>query len=920
LSDQKPPKPAEAPEDLAAVSGPVGSIPPGFHATVVRAQSIQVDKGLGIEASIVPEDLDLEIVVDAADTAHIPTEEVSRKGKRLRIGEAGELEAGPKAEDAAYEVLEILGAGGMGVVCLARQKSLQREVALKIARKTKSNAQGTTRADLEMFTNEAYTTASLDHPNVVPVYTLAKDPDGRLYFTMKRVSGTCWEHLLSPSLIRNRVERGKVQQRAARMSLDDHLDILLKVGNALAYAHDKGVLHRDVKPENVMLGAYGEVLLMDWGLAMKFGDDSNPYRLDPNLVPQLVGTPAYLAPEMARGLMTEFGPQTDIYLLGASLYRVLTGRPPHWGEGIAGAVNKAASGKVDPPEEIARDRNINPEISRITMKALAANMGQRYQTIKEFQADLREYLAHDEALAISDNANCMLMEIQDQIAKGGAPQASRNDPVILPVDKDRAALVYGRLSECIGAYRQSLGLWACNDEALVGLLAALILQVKLAMHQDDLTLARAHIDLMETIAGPEVDADWAKQVRAQQARIEKDLERLLRRKQAILRREKLQRRLTLAVILLLLAGVAGSFTLVVQQMSSALDDLRTSERQRQVTKEALNASKKLQKKIFANSVASQARLVAQYLRGLETTVSLYSQQAIDLMGMPKADLPPRATTPAGRDGFYLDPDFYDPRTRPPDLKLDPRYGKPMSQNHPTVKLAPWAMAGAARTRALATTARLARLGKVFSQMHRAREDILWSVVGSTTGVLVAFPGSGRYRQKPEYDPTKRPWYLGAIEAEQTTPRWVDPHVDAGGKGLLITCVSPIRLGNRNLGVVGAEVSMQALQHMLLEFTRLSGGRARGLLIRDDNLVVVDTAYTVDPSRWQDRFALNQIDQLGEEVAGYYRGALAGQINPAEATEIETDQGTRLFSHARLGQPNWILLVTIDRTAILHSKD
>ena len=920
MSDQNPPRPSEAPAEAQLDDpGPIGSIPPGFHATVMRAQSIQAGKGLGVAASIVPEDLDLEIVVDAADTAHIPTEEVSHKGKRLRIDEAGALDTGPKAEGAAYEVLEVLGAGGMGVVCLARQESLQRQVALKIARKTKSNAQGTTRADLEMFTNEAYTTASLDHPNVVPVYTLAKDPDGRLYFTMKRVSGICWEYLLSPSLIRNRVERGKVQQRAARMSLEDHLNILIKVGNALAYAHDKGVLHRDVKPENVMIGAYGEVLLMDWGLAMKFGAD-NPYRLDPNLVPQLVGTPAYLAPEMARGLMTEFGPQTDIYLLGASLYRVLTGRPPHWGEGIAGAVNKAASGKVVPPEEVGHKRNISPEISRITMKALAADMGQRYQTINEFQTDLREYLAHDEALAISDNANRMLMEIQDQIAKGGAPEASPKDPVLLPVDKDKAALVYGRLSECIGAYRQSLGLWSNNNEALEGLLAALILQIKLAMHQDDLTLARAHIDLMETIAGPEADAGWAKQVHSQQARIEKELKRLLSRKQAILRRENLQRRLTLAVILLLLAGVAGSFTLVVKQKSIAIDDLRTSERQRQATQEALNATKQLQKKIFAHAVASRAQLVAQYLRGLETSVSLYSQQAIDLMGMPNANLPPRDKTPAGRDGFYLDPDFYDPRTRPPDLKLDPRYGKPMSQNHSTVKLAPWAMTGAARTRALTTTARLARLDKVFSQMHRARKDILWSVAGSKTGVLVAFPGSGRYAHKPEYDPTKRPWYLGAIEAEQTTPRWVDPHVDAGGKGLLITCVSPIRLGDRNLGVVGAEVSMEALQHMLLEFTRLSGGNARGLLIRDDAVVVVDTDYTADPSRWKERFALKQIDQLGEKVAGYYRGALAGQINPAEATEIETDQGARLFSHARLGQPNWMLVVTIDRTTVLHSRD
>ncbi len=906
-------KPVQPPAPLQA------SIPPGFSPTVVRAEQAQQAKGLGIQASIVPAELDQhDIVVEPAETAHIPIEELSRSGHRVVINEGGELEDGPAIDQAAYEIESVLGRGGMGVVCLARQKSLNRDVALKIARKSAGTSEGTTRAALEMFTNEAYTTANLDHPNVVPVHTLARDADGRLFFTMQRVSGLCWEHLLSPGLVRNRAERAKVEERAASMQLTDHLEILNKVADALAYAHAKGVLHRDVKPENVMIGAYGEVLLMDWGLAMPFGD-RNPYLLDPELVPQLVGTPAYLAPEMARGEMTDFGPATDVYLLGATLYRVLTGQPPHWGEGIVGAVNKAASGKIDPPDQVARKKKPDPEISRICLKALAAKQADRYPSVKGFQVDLREYLAHAEALTISQDAARMLTALQEQLVVGGSAKGAEDDLHLKSVDKDDAALAYGRLSECIGAYRQSIALWSCNDQALRGLLAALTLQVELAFVQGDLTLAKTHIELMDAVCGPDVDEGWARQVRKRQQRLSTELAGLLAHQAKAARRDRLLRRLVLAIILLLAGSAVGAFYLIIEQRSLALDNLRITERKNQLAREALRTSDQLHKRIFARSVAGQAKLVAGYLQGIEQVVSLYSQEATRLASLPGDLLPPRRRSPAGRDGYYLDEDFYAATTRPTDMYTDARYRQPVSRHHPTVKLAPWAMTGAARGEALASVTRLSRLGRQFSQVHQARSDILYSVTGTKTGALISYPGSGRYRAKPEYDPTKRTWYAGAIEATEPGPRWVDPHVDAGGLGLLITCVSPIRLGDHNIGVVGAEYSMQTLQRMVVEFTRDAGADARGLLIRSDGKVVVDTRYAADPSRWKERFEMTSVEDLPAELASYYRGARQGQVTSSEALEVDTASGPRLFSHAKLGNPDWMLVVTIARSAVLTTS-
>ena len=198
----------------------------------------------------------------------------------------------------------------MGEVYATRQVGLERLVALKrLSESGSKRLHGA--AD---FITEAVVTASLDHPNILPVHELGLDENGRPFYTMKRVKGLPWS------------------ERMPELSNQENLEILLKVCDAMAYAHNQGVLHRDIKPGNVMLGDYGEVLLMDWGLAAAVPEHEGS--LAPKLPPKsaIGGTPAYLSPEMALGQGELINICSDVYLLGAILFEIVNGEPPHDGE------------------------------------------------------------------------------------------------------------------------------------------------------------------------------------------------------------------------------------------------------------------------------------------------------------------------------------------------------------------------------------------------------------------------------------------------------------------------------------------------------------------------------------------------------------------------------------------------------------
>jgi WD40 repeat protein/serine/threonine protein kinase len=301
------------------------------------------------------------------------------------VGKAGEV------EQADYELKEVIGEGNMGTVWSARQASLDREIAIKVP---KSSASGSS-FGRQLFISEVVVTGQLDHPNIVPIYDLARDEAGQLFYAMKRVEGRSWDTCMH--------ESGRTRH--------DNVEILMKVCDAVRFAHDRKVIHRDIKPQNIMVGKFGEVSVMDWGIALRLPEGTQipgMAKISPS------GTPAYMAPEMATGNANEIGYHTDVYLLGAVLYEIITGEPPH----------PAPSGTSDLYVQqkacllIAARNVITPaketgELVDIAYKAMATDISDRYPTVDEFQSAIRDYFAHSESIALTDRGETHLANARE---------------------------------------------------------------------------------------------------------------------------------------------------------------------------------------------------------------------------------------------------------------------------------------------------------------------------------------------------------------------------------------------------------------------------------------------------------------------------------------------------------------------------
>jgi serine/threonine protein kinase len=270
-------------------------------------------------------------------------------------------------DDADYVLLNVIAEGGMGIVNAAVQNALGRRVALK---RISASLQDK-RAIRSKFLREAVVTGMLEHPNIVPVYELGETPEGDLFYVMREVTGTSWE------------------KRIREISEEENLDILLRVCDAVAYAHSRGIIHRDIKPENVMLGEYGEILLMDWGLAAQVGPNlSDGLRDMPGIRSERpAGTPAYMAPEMAKCEHIRIGRASDLYLLGATLFQIATGAPPHEGDSFDECLRLAAENRI---AETSR----KGEIMKVAKVAMADRPEDRYPSVQRFQDAIRECRKH----------------------------------------------------------------------------------------------------------------------------------------------------------------------------------------------------------------------------------------------------------------------------------------------------------------------------------------------------------------------------------------------------------------------------------------------------------------------------------------------------------------------------------------------
>ena len=276
-----------------------------------------------------------------------------------------------------YELLEQIGRGGQGVVFRARQKSLNRIVALKVI----SLGQWASKAHLKRFRREAEAAASLDHPGIVPIYEVGEG-DGSCYFSMKFVEGGQLDEMVRSATADSSCgERAPIPIRRAA-------ELIAKVARTVHYAHEHGILHRDIKPGNILLDAKGEPHLTDFGLARLVETESSVTRtLD------VLGTPSYMAPEQAVGNNSAVTNATDVYGLGAVLYQLLTGQPPFAGGATYETIKLLLDTEPRPP------RLLNPKVDRdlstICLKCLDKNPKRRYSSALALAEDLERWLKHE---------------------------------------------------------------------------------------------------------------------------------------------------------------------------------------------------------------------------------------------------------------------------------------------------------------------------------------------------------------------------------------------------------------------------------------------------------------------------------------------------------------------------------------------
>jgi serine/threonine protein kinase len=294
----------------------------------------------------------------------------------------------PDLSGTKYDLIEKIGQGGMGCVYLVHDRLLDRPVALKVLSDSSAGPQAA-----ERLTEEARIIARLEHPGIVPVHDSGVLADGRVYYAMKHVRGKRLDEYAGPAT-----------------SLTEILQILRKVCESVAFAHAHDVIHRDLKPQNIMVGSFGEVLVMDWGVAKTLGDQSPPR---PTAEPRaahndatppatahgtVLGTPGYMAPEQASGEIGRLDERTDVYALGAVLYFLLTGRPPALPLNRAG--DAQAHAELEPPWRLRR--STPRALEAICLKALAVLPEDRYPSVSRMSDDIGRFLAAERVEAYSE--------------------------------------------------------------------------------------------------------------------------------------------------------------------------------------------------------------------------------------------------------------------------------------------------------------------------------------------------------------------------------------------------------------------------------------------------------------------------------------------------------------------------------------
>jgi serine/threonine-protein kinase len=407
-------------------------------------------------------------------------------------------DARPAAKSTTLRHFEVIGRGGMGLVYRSEQVELGRPVAFKLL------PDGATEAQRERFLREARITAQLDHPNIVPVHLLELPDDrGTVGYAMKLVEGKTLRTLLAEAA--DAAEAGTpIDDAHAPTRLLEHF---VKICEAVAFAHARGVIHRDLKPANFMVGAFGEVYVMDWGVARALGmsdpDEAPSTRRsgevaarlaalssDVTQVGDVIGSPGYMAPEQALGQPELVDARSDQYALGLTLFEIVTLRRAVRAANTAEAYLMAARGEKAPLEPAVPGVRIPPELAAIVAKATAVEARARYGSVAEFAEDVRRYLRGDAVVALPEGPLARLLRTLARHRR-----ATFAATIV--------ALSLGALAGIYGLYRDARADLASERRAERW--RTLSFEVAAQAHRIDVELR--HIE--EALEGLRVAAEWA---------------------------------------------------------------------------------------------------------------------------------------------------------------------------------------------------------------------------------------------------------------------------------------------------------------------------------------------------------------------------------------------------------------------------
>ena len=460
------------------------------------------------------------------------------------------------ATPADFVLIRKIAQGGQGEVWEAWQSSLMRRVAVK--RQTSGG--------IREFLQEAYTTGELDHPNIIPIYELGRtEVDGieRPLLAMKMVNGRPWDRELE--------EDHKKKDFNLELHIARHLRVLLDVCHAVEFAHSKGVMHRDLKPQQVMIGDFGEVLLMDWGLAMSIKDPEDtqagvhlPKFRTRDKAMNRCGTPVYMAPEQTAEDTHELGFHTDVYLLGGILFEIVANIPPHEAETAEEAFELAMTNELRPlPLDC-------PEPLRaIIEKSLAGNPSARQQTVREFREAVEDYLTGASRQLESRE---ITREISQKLAVSGVH------------DYDEFARIEQKLARAVS-------LWPNNPAALSLQEEVRAAHTRLALKHGDLSLART---LVRGLYFERNKTPLEQRIREEEEAIE--------------RQHRQRRRLKMAMMTALAVIFLGMLSMAVREKLNARQEAQLRQAAEAAEHQALEQKKIAQENL---GLAEEERRVAQ---------------------------------------------------------------------------------------------------------------------------------------------------------------------------------------------------------------------------------------------------------------------------------------------------------------------